>query len=128
VLIIDRSASMAIDTPGEGVSKMAMAKEAAILAARHAQSQKTAWGSAGVRQEVGLDRPTGVIEEIGLQNIEQRTRNCKPKAARIFIRHCAKVKTCSAPRPAISKHIRPDLGWRGTEVKYDDLMARMPAG
>ena len=32
LLIIDRSASMAIDAPGEGVSKMAMAKEAAILA------------------------------------------------------------------------------------------------
>ncbi len=124
LLIIDRSASMAIDTPGEGVSKMAMAKEAAILAVSTLNPKDTVGVLVFDKKSDWLVRP-GVIEQLGLQNIEQRISQLQAEGGTDIYQALREGEDVLRAAQGDLKHIVLISDGRGTEVKYDDLMARM---
>jgi Ca-activated chloride channel homolog len=124
LLIIDRSASMAIDTPGDGVSKMAMAKEAAILAVGTLNPKDTVGVLVFDRKSDWVVRP-GVIEQLGLRNIEDRIAALQPEGGTDIYQALREGEDVMRAIPADLKHIVLVSDGRGTEVRYDDLMARM---
>jgi Ca-activated chloride channel family protein len=124
LLIIDRSASMAIETPGEGVSKMSMAKEAAILAVGTLNPKDTIGVLVFDKKSDWIVRP-GVIEQIGLQNIEDRISALQAEGGTDIYQALREGEDVMRAIPADLKHMVLISDGRGTEVKYDDLMARM---
>ena len=124
LLVIDRSASMAIDTPGEGVSKMSMAKEAAILAVSTLNPKDTIGVLVFDKKSDWIVRP-GVIEQIGLRNIEDRISALQPEGGTDIYQALREGEDVLRAVPGDLKHIVLVSDGRGTEVKYDDLMARM---
>jgi Ca-activated chloride channel family protein len=124
LLIIDRSASMAIETPGEGVSKMSMAKEAAILAVGTLNPKDTIGVLVFDKKSDWIVRP-GVIEQIGLQNIEDRISSLQAEGGTDIYQALREGEDVMRAIPADLKHMVLISDGRGTEVKYDDLMARM---
>ena len=124
LLIIDRSASMAIDTPGEGVSKMSMAKEAAILAVSTLNPKDTIGVLVFDKKSDWIVTP-GVIEQIGLRNIEDRISALQPEGGTDIYQALREGEDVLRAVPGDLKHIVLVSDGRGTEVKYDDLMARM---
>jgi Mg-chelatase subunit ChlD len=124
LLIIDRSASMAIETPGDGVSKMSMAKEAAILAVSTLNPKDTIGVLAFDKKSDWIVRP-GVIEQIGLQNIEDRISALQAEGGTDIYQALREGEDVMRAIPADLKHMVLISDGRGTEVKYDDLMARM---
>src|SRR5712691_127946 len=124
LLIIDRSASMAIETPGEGVSKMSMAKEAAILAACTLNPIDTLGVLAFDKKSDWIVRP-GVIEQIGLQNIEDRISALQAEGGTDIYQALNEGEDVMRAIPADLKHMVLISDGRGTEVQYDNLMARM---
>ncbi|HEY0583024.1 MAG TPA: VWA domain-containing protein, partial [Chloroflexota bacterium] len=124
LLIIDRSASMAIETPGEGVSKMSMAKEAAILAVSALNPKDTIGVLAFDKKSDWIVQP-GVIEQIGLQSIEDRISSLQAEGGTDIYQALREGEDVMRGVPADLKHMILVSDGRGTEVKYDDLMARM---
>jgi len=124
LLIIDRSASMAIDAPGEGVSKMAMAKEAAILAVSTLNPKDTVGVMVFDKKSDWIVRP-GVIEQIGLQNIEQRISALQAEGGTDIYQALNEGEDVMRAVPGDLKHMVLISDGRGTEVQYDNLMARM---
>jgi Ca-activated chloride channel homolog len=124
VLIIDRSGSMGIETPGEGVSKMSMAKEAAILAASTLNPKDTIGVLAFDKKSDWIVRP-GVIEQLGLQNIDDRIAQLQAEGGTDIYQALREGEDAMRAIPADLKHIVLVSDGQGTEVKYDDLMARM---
>jgi Ca-activated chloride channel homolog len=124
LLVIDRSASMAIETPGEGVSKMSMAKEAAILAASALNPKDTIGVLAFDKKSDWIVRP-GVIEQIGLPSIEDRISSLQAEGGTDIYQALREGEDVMRAVPADLKHMVLVSDGRGTEVKYDDLMARM---
>jgi hypothetical protein len=122
LLIIDRSASMAIETPGDGVSKMSMAKEAAILAVSTLNPKDTIGVLAFDKKSDWIVRP-GVIEQIGLQNIEDRISALQAEGGTDIYQALREGEDVMRAIPADLKHMVLISDGRGTEVKYDDLMA-----
>lgn len=124
LLVVDRSGSMGIDTPGEGVTKMAMAKEAAILAASTINPKDTLGVLAFDKKSEWIIRP-GVIEQIGLQTIEQRIAQLSAEGGTDIYQALREGEDVLRAVNSDLKHIVLISDGRGTDVKYDDLMARM---
>ena len=124
LLIIDRSGSMGIEAPGEGVSSMAMAKEAAILAASTLNPRDTIGVLAFDKKSDWIVRP-GVVEQIGLQNIEDQISQLQAEGGTDIYQALREGEDAMRAIPADLKHIVLVSDGRGTEVKYDDLMAQM---
>ena len=124
LLIIDRSGSMGIENPGDGVTKMAMAKEAAILAAGALNPKDTLGVLAFDKKSDWIVKP-GVIEQIGLQNIEDRISSLQAEGGTDIYQALNEGEDVMRAVPADLKHIVLVSDGRGTEVQYDNLMARM---
>jgi Mg-chelatase subunit ChlD len=124
LLIIDRSASMAIETPGEGVSKMSMAKEAAMLAVSTLNPKDTVGVLVFDKKSDWIVRP-GVIEQIGLQTIEDRISALAPEGGTDIYQALHEGEDVLRAVPADLKHIVLVSDGRGTDVRYDELMSRM---
>jgi Ca-activated chloride channel homolog len=124
LLIIDRSGSMGIENPGDGVTKMAMAKEAAILAAGALNPKDTLGVLAFDKKSDWIVKP-GVIEQIGLQNIEDRISALQAEGGTDIYQALNEGEDVMRAVPADLKHMVLVSDGRGTEVQYDNLMARM---
>jgi Ca-activated chloride channel homolog len=124
LLIIDRSGSMGIENPGDGVTKLAMAKEAAILAAGALNPKDTLGVLAFDKKSDWIVKP-GVIEQIGLQNIEDRISSLQAEGGTDIYQALNEGEDVMRAVPADLKHIVLVSDGRGTEVQYDNLMARM---
>jgi Mg-chelatase subunit ChlD len=124
LLIIDRSGSMGIGAPGEGVTKMAMAKEAAILAVSALNPKDTIGILAFDKKSDWIVRP-GVIEQIGLQSIEDRISQLTAEGGTDIYQALNEGEDVMRAVPADLKHMVLVSDGRGTEVQYDNLMSRM---
>jgi uncharacterized membrane protein len=122
VLLIDRSASMGLDVGG--VTRLGMAKEAAILTTNALQPEDILGVAAFDRNTYWLVQPD-LIQHLGAQNVADKISSLTAEGGDGLYQALKEVDDVLRPIAAdLKETVLVDDG-QADDVKYDDILAKM---
>jgi uncharacterized membrane protein len=123
VLVVDRSASMGLDSGG-GITRLQMAKEAAILTASALKPSDMLGVLAFDRQSYWIIRPD-TIQNIGLATIEESLSRLTAEGGDGLWQALKETDDVMRGLPADLKEMVLVNDGQADDVKYDDILGRM---